>query len=186
MKNLKFLFYLSIILIAFVSCKINNTIAGLENVEKIEFISYADRIMWDTISYNHKNPFKKELINKNNQLTFDTLQIKERIVLNKEQKEELFDLLNSNCYELSAEDACYMPRHLILFRDKTNKIIAYNEFCFTCGNAINSNNLDNYQNFCLNEMEALFKKNGIKYFVNTPEDETKEHNQLKEKGLLNY
>lgn len=146
----------------------------LPELAKVELLSYPDRMMWDTIPYKTKNYFYKELTD-NGKLNFDTTLVKERLILNESQLKELNILLQENCYVQENVAACYMPRHLILFRDKNNKIIAYNEFCFDCVGSRNSKNLDDYQSFCMTDMMEFFKKSGIKYFGNTKEQIKKEN-----------
>lgn len=147
----------------------------LPGTVKVEFLSYPDRMIWDTISYKKENSFYKELTD-NGKLNFDTTLVKERLVLNKSQLNELNKLMQETCYTNQSVAACYMPRHLILFRDKKNKIIAYNEFCFDCVGSRNSKNLHDYQSFCMIDMAELFKKFGIKYFGVTNEQKIEENN----------
>ena len=161
--------YLSLLLVVlfFFSCQKEIT-SLLPGIVKVELLSYPDRMIWDTISYKKEKSFYKELVD-NGKLTFDTTMVKESLILNQSQLNELSILLQETCYIPESVAACYMPRHLILFRDKNNRIIAYNEFCFDCVGSRNSKNLDNYQSFCMNNMAELFKKSGIKYFGNTEE-----------------
>lgn len=158
----------------------------LKDISKVEILSYPDRIMWDTLSFKGKTAFNKELVSEN-KLTFDSTLIKERIILDKNQVLELTKIMASDaCEPEEMPAACYMPRHLIIFKNKDDKIIAYNEFCFTCIGSRNSKNIDNYQKFCLGDIKQFFKKVGIKYFVENEKDEIKEHKFLKDKGYINY
>jgi hypothetical protein len=113
--------------------------------------------------------------------------VNERIVLNEAQKEELFALITCDtCLTEEMAAACYMPRHLILFRDKKNKILGYQEFCFQCIGSRTSKNLERFQEFCFSDMNKLFRKFGIKYFMENQEDEQKEHLFLKNKGYIKH
>lgn len=167
-KKLLFLFALFFVF----SCQKEKELT-LPGLAKVELLSYPDRMIWDTISYEKKGFFYKELAD-NGKLNFDTTMVKERLILNPNQIKELTTLLEGTCSEEEAVAACYMPRHMILFRDKNNKIIAYNEFCFGCVGSRNSKNLEGYQNFCMSDMAQLFEKFGIKYFGDTPEQEREE------------
>lgn len=138
----------------------------IKNVSTIEFLSYPDRIMWDTIGKGQDLEYKDLILN--SKLNFDSTMIKERIVLNENQKNKLYALMICDtCVPEESQAACYMPRHMILFMDKSNKIIAYNEFCFSCNGSRYSKNLNNFQKFCIDDMYDLFKKSGIKYFADT-------------------
>ncbi len=156
-----------------ISCK-KDIVTILPGLTKVELLSYPDRMMWDTIPYKTENSFYKELTD-NGKLNFDTTMVKERLILNENQLKQLNMILQETCSINENVAACYMPRHLILFRNKNNKIIAYNEFCFDCVGSRNSKNLDSYQKFCMNDMAGLFKKFGIKYFGNTKEQKRMEN-----------
>ena len=117
--------------------------------------------------------------------TFDSTMIKERIVLNEIQKKELFTLMVCDaCVPEEMAAACYQPRHLILFKDKKNKIVGYQEFCFQCIGSRVSKNLEGFHKFCYSDMNKLFRKFGIKYFVENDEDDQKEYHFLKNKGYI--
>nr|WP_315176355.1 hypothetical protein [uncultured Flavobacterium sp.] len=156
----------------------------IKNFSKIELLSYYDRTKWDTMSYNGVEPYSDILV-ENGEFSFDTTFIQEKIVLNKTQEKELLNLLISDtCVPQEMEAACYMPRHMIVFRDKKNKILGYNEFCIDCRGSNNSGNLEGFQKYCYADMAELFRKFGIKLFV-TFEDPQEEIEFLKRKGLLN-
>lgn len=167
-----------------VSKSIKKRIFPLKEISKVELISYPNRVMWDTISFKGKNPFQKPLVD-NYKLTFDSTMIKERITLNKVEQKELLDLIVCDtCMPEEVVMACYDPRHMILFKDKKNKIIGYTEFCFTCLGSRSSENLSKFQKYCYSDMNELLKKNGIKYFIEDPSDENKEYLFLKSKGYI--
>lgn len=198
-------FFIAVLFICLVSCKkekvkeeefiviepsvsksINKREFPLKNIAKVELLSYPDRVRWDSIKLNGEIPFRKSLV-ENHKLTFDSTMVKERVVLNEIQKKELFALMVCDtCVPEEMSAACYMPRHLILFRDKKNKIVGYQEFCFQCIGLRESKNLEGFEEFCFSDMNKLFRKFGIKYFVDDEDDEQKEHLFLKNKGYIKY
>ncbi|OAZ04198.1 hypothetical protein [Flavobacterium succinicans] len=156
----------------------------IKNFSKIELVSYYNRVLWDTIKYKGERPSYKLLVD-NYKLTFDSTMIQERVVLNKSQEKELLNLLISDtCVPKEIEAACYDPRHMILFRDKKNRIVGYNEFCISCIGSRSSKNLEGFQKYCYADMAELFRKFGIKLFV-TFEDHQEETEFVKRKGLMN-
>lgn len=169
----KIIFLIAIIL--FISCKkneeekifskvIDKRDFPIKNFSKIELISYYNRVCWDT-KFKGEFPTHKILVD-NYKLTFDSTMIQERIILNKDQEKELLNLMVSDSCSLEQiESACYNPRHMILFRDNKNRIIGYNEFCLECFSSRNSDNLESFQKYCYFDMENLFKKFGIKLFI---------------------
>ena len=164
-----------------VSKVINKRDFSLKNFSKIELVSYYDRISWDTLKYKEEQPFKKVLVD-NYRLTFDSTMIQERVILNKIQEKELLNLIVCDtCVPEEIAAACYRPRHMILFRDDKNRIVGYNEFCISCNGSRNSTNIDGFQKYCLYEMGDLFKKFGIKLFIDY-DDEQKEYDILRKKG----
>jgi hypothetical protein len=167
-----------------VSKVINKREFPLKNFSKIEIVSYYDRIKWDTLEYKKESPFYKILVD-NYKLSFDSTMIQERVVLKKAQEKELLDLMICDtCVPEEISAACYMPRHMILFRDNKNRIIGYNEFCINCIGSRSSTNLNGFQKYCYSDMGDLFRKFGIKLFVEY-EDEGKEYDFLQKKGYLN-
>ncbi|GEM_PF-843106 len=171
MKKILFL----VIIVFFISCKnkqeektfskvINKRDFPIKNLSKIELISYYNRILWDS-KFKGEFPTHKVLV-ENYKLTFDSTMIQERVILNKIQEKELLNLMVSDSCSLDQiESACYNPRHMILFRDNKNRIIAFNEFCLECSSSRNSENLKDFQKYCYYDMSNLFKKFGIKLFV---------------------
>jgi hypothetical protein len=167
---------------------IKTTDFPLKSFSKIELVSYYNRMVWDTIKVNGKRPFSKKLVD-NYRLTFDSLMIQERVVLNKIQEKELLNLmLSDTCSTGETPADCYKPRHMILFRDHKNRIMGYSEFCIACTAGRNSDNLDEFQKYCYSDMETLFKKYGIKLFVREGDEddteENKEYDFLKHKGFI--
>jgi hypothetical protein len=174
----KVLFLISILLL--ISCKnndaektfskvINKRDFPVKNFSKIELVSYYNRVLWDN-KFKGEFPTHKVLV-ENYKLTFDSTMIQERVVLNKVQEKELLNLMISDsCSIGQITSACYNPRHMILFRDNKNRIIGYNEFCLECGSSRNSDNLENFQQYCYYDMSNLFKKFGIKLFVESDDE----------------
>lgn len=131
----------------------------LKDLSKVEVLSYEDRMRWDDI----KNRYTKDLV-VDYKLNFDSTKVKERVVLNSVLKTELLELMSQDTCRLeNLPRDCYMPRHIILFRDHKNRIIGYKELCLSCKGFRESKNLENYNGFCYSQMEELFIKAGIKY-----------------------
>lgn len=137
----------------------------LKNLSEVEVLSYEDRMQWDKKSTERKdNKYIKDLV-VNYKLNFDSTKVKERVLLNSVLKTELLDLMSQDsCKVVEGLADCYMPRHMILFRDQKNRIIGYKELCLSCKGFRESKNLENYNGFCFSQMEQLFRKAGIKYF----------------------
>nr|WP_315151548.1 hypothetical protein [uncultured Flavobacterium sp.] len=166
-----------------VSKVINRRDFPIKNFSKIELVSYYNRIFWDTVRYKGERPSYKMLVD-NYKLTFDSTMVQERVILNKSQEKELLNLMISDtCVPEEMSAACYDPRHMILFRDDKNRIIGYNEFCINCIGSRSSTNLNGFQKYCYSDMGDLFRKFGIKLFVEY-EDEGKEYEFLRKKGYL--
>jgi len=154
-----------------VSKVINKRDFPIKNFSKIELVSYYDRIMWDTLDYKDKTPFRKILVD-NYRLTFDSTMIQERVILNKMQEKELLSLMVSDtCAPEELSAACYKPRHMILFRDNKNRIIGYDEFCIECVGSRSSDNLTGFQKYCYSDMQKLLEKFGIKLFIESGDAE---------------
>jgi hypothetical protein len=167
-----------------VSKVINRRDFPIKNFSKIELVSYYNRILWDTLRYKGERPSYKILAD-NYKLTFDSTMIQERVILNKSQEKELLNLMISDaCVPEEISAACYDPRHMILFRDDKNRIIGYNEFCINCIGSRTSTNLNGFQKYCYSNMGDLFRKFGIKLFVEY-ENEGEEYEFLQKKGYLN-
>ncbi|MFB9079831.1 hypothetical protein ACFFLS_08070 [Flavobacterium procerum] len=135
----------------------------LKDLSKVEVLSYEDRIRWDRKITKKDNKYTKDLV-VDYKLNFDSTKVKERVVLNSVLKTELLELMSQDSCKLeNLPRDCYMPRHMILFRDQKNRIIGYKELCLSCKGFRESKNLENYNGFCFSQMEELFKKAGIKY-----------------------
>jgi hypothetical protein len=142
----------------------------IKNFSKIEVVSYYDRISWDTLEYKKEAPFRKILVD-NYRLTFDSTKIQERVVLNKIQEKELLNLMVCDtCVPEELSAACYKPRHMILFRDKKNRIIGYDEFCIECVGSRSSDNLNGFQKYCYSDMQKLLEKFGITLFIESGDE----------------
>ncbi|MFH6935264.1 hypothetical protein [Flavobacterium sp. FlaQc-30] len=147
-----------------VSKIINKRDFPLKNLSKVEVLSYEDRMRWDRKITKKDNKYTKDLV-VDHKLNFDSTKVKERVLLNSVLKTELLELMSQDSCQVEELPAdCYMPRHVILFRDKKNRIIGYKELCLSCRGFRESKNLENYNGFCFSQMEELFKKAGIKYF----------------------
>ncbi|MCR4030258.1 MULTISPECIES: hypothetical protein [Flavobacterium] len=135
-----------------------------KNLSKVEVLSYEDRMRWDKKITKKENKYYKDLV-VDYKLNFDSTKVKERVLLSSALKTELIGLLSQDsCKVENLPRDCYMPRHMIVFRDQKNRIIGYKELCLSCKGYRESKNLENYNGFCFTQMEDLFKKAGIKYF----------------------
>lgn len=165
-------FLIAILFLSLVSCKSKKEKATdylLNTTSKIVIMSYPERTSWD------KRKTKK--IIENNKILFDTTMVIDKIQLNKEDVKEFVDILNkefvseNGVYQASS---CYVPRHLAVFYDKKNNIIAYLESCFNCSTTDTSENLEIFYDFDLEKLKEFYIKKNIKYFVDSEEDEDKE------------
>lgn len=136
----------------------------LKDLSKVEFLSYKNRMDWDRKITKNDNKYTKDLV-VDYKLNFDSTTVKERVVLNSLLKKELIELMSQDSCKIEEfVSDCYMPRHMILFRDNKNRIIGYKELCLSCKGLRESKNLEEYNGFCFSQMNDLFKKAGIKYF----------------------
>jgi hypothetical protein len=155
-----------------------------DKIKKVEFLSYYNRIMWDERK-DRDDVAYGDLV-KNQRIVFDSTLIKERIIINEIQMKRLYGILKSNCKIQENIAGCYNPRHMILYRDFKNKIIAYQEFCFECIGSRQSKNLLNNSSFCLLDMKQLFKDSDIKYYGETEKEQDQEYQFLKKEGYITY
>ena len=149
----------------------NETLNQIEtffkNVSKIEIYSYLDRNKWDNNDnkdFRHFTSFKDGKINIKNEY------IKEKIYLDQNQilkVKEVFKAGSFNDDDLTA--MCYDPRHLLVFYNSKNEIIAYIEICFDCFNFDSSKNVEMFAEFAFNLLPYL-KEFGIKYYKDTKQD----------------
>jgi hypothetical protein len=143
----------------------------LKDLSKVELLSYEDRMRWDKRNTKEENKYTKDLV-VDYKLNFDSTKIKERVILNSALKTELLQLMTQDtCTIEEFVSDCYMPRHMILFRDQKNRIIGYKELCLSCKGFRESKNLKDNNGFCFSQMEELLKKAGIKYFDDNEEKE---------------
>lgn len=151
--------------IFFFSCKSEKEEAFelfAKDVTKVKIWSYPARGLWDVEDGKERQGIKIL----NNKIQLDTTKIIDNVELNGNQKENLFELLNEDvCFFGGTHAACYIPRHLILFYDKNEKLIGFYEFCIECGGSVESERLKNIPAFCIEkgtEMEQLLKSFGLK------------------------
>lgn len=135
--------------------KKSNVTYPFNKADKIEIVYYPFR----EDSYTNN-----ELI-KDNQFTVKN--IKERIILNANQKEELFSILydyttkSEKFYVDSTPADCYNPRHSIIFYSG-DKVISYLEVCLECGGYKANSGFGNFcsDKYCM--LQHYFKSSGIK------------------------
>jgi hypothetical protein len=134
--------------------------------EYIEIFSYKT-------NFETSNPFSNLLndnVNFPNKLKeileSNKLNVKERIKLNPEQQDELFEILyNEECGDEILGN-CFTPRHAIIFFDKNNTPIAFSELSLECITANFSKGFNKYK-LCeskINKLKTFFEQIGIAYF----------------------
>ena len=138
---------------------------------KIEIISYSDRMVWDTIPNKKNGTRVNNTLIKNGKLNFDLNKIIDRVTLNIEQQEILFNTLyNTDCGPDIAVAGCFQPRHLIVFYDKNNYAFSYIEICFQCYQTRQPEGINIIVGYLcyekISDMIDLFKKVGITYALN--------------------
>lgn len=127
-----------------------------ENVGEVKLITYPSRTYWSK-NINFKII---DSILKSKDLIIDNVD------LNKNQKNELFNLLIDNSLE-KKEDyaACYEPHHLFIFKDYKGKTIAFYEMCVSCGGDYPYGNFGKLPSFGVlkgEEFKKYFKKLKLK------------------------
>ncbi|WP_417352172.1 hypothetical protein [Flavobacterium alkalisoli] len=101
------------------------------------------------------------------ELLLDSSHFIDRVILNAELTEKLYHFL---FVEESDPEGyswmCFLPRHLILFYDTKEKIIAFLEVCLSCATSAESEGFK-YNIFFTDRIDKLadiFKEAGITYF----------------------
>jgi len=164
--------FIAILFLSLLSCKSNKEEATdylLNTTSKIVIMSYPERTTWDKRT-------TKKIIEKN-KILFDTTMVIDKVQLEKDDVKAFVDILNkgfvsdNDVYQASS---CYAPRHLAIFYDKKNNIIAYLESCFNCSTTNTSENLEVFYDFDLEKLKDFYKKKNIKYFVDSEEEENNE------------
>jgi len=124
---------------------------------RVEVISYPSRAIWG-------NTEDTDFID-DGKLSFDVSKIKDRVELNEEQKEKLYQFLfEEDCPFYGAVAKCYEPRHLILFYNADGKLFNYFEVCLECGRAEGGFQYTDVCDDRMTDLKAIFKDAGIKYF----------------------
>lgn len=133
-------------------------------VNKVEIVSYPSRTNWE--ESDRLKTSELHLIAERS--SFKEKYIKDRILLNEEQKNKLIDVFKNINLGIATQAACYEPRHLIVCFDKDNKVYGYFELCIECGTYDSSKNMEGILNFSMEkgaEFEMLFKEFGIQHFT---------------------
>ncbi|SHI90717.1 hypothetical protein [Flavobacterium terrae] len=156
-----------------ISCQkdVENQLQGI-SYDKVVVYSFESRTppppppIQDDDSLNSSSEIKNIDIVLNGKITLSEDEIKDKIILNNSQIEDLVNFIKEDYCKIKATvAACYAPRHLIAFFKK-NKLSAYYEFCIECGNDKRSKKLYKYPEFCLEKGEKakeLLKQFGVKY-----------------------
>lgn len=181
MKNTKLIYLLAILLCTMflVSCQNDGTsikdkieqqkaktMFPFSDAKKIEVFSYKSKDETDNsfsllLRDQLNNPARLKEVLKTNKLN-----IKERIVLPKEQIQELSKILYAEECGDEILGNCSTARHAILFYDKDDTPIAMTEISLDCFTATFSKNFTKFS-MCETKIQKLvtfFKKVGITYF----------------------
>lgn len=122
----------------------------------VKVISYCRNIMFG----REKTPVKHD--------TLVYADITDDLTLDKNQIKELTDILYNYKGGEGGAHGCYIPRHSIIFLDKSDKVIGFIEICFQCEGTRTKfpKRIENID-FCTNKytlLKTFFQKIGIKHF----------------------
>ena len=124
---------------------------------RVEVISYENRMEWDVEPDD-------DLI-KDGTLRLDAKKIKERVTLNDNLGQRLYEFLFiEECPTMSSVSKCYDPRHMVIFYDQEGKVFSYFEICLECGGAEADFSYNEICNERTDKLNTIFKEAGIKYF----------------------
>ena len=149
-------FLIAILFLGFFSCKEVKPLKTIplvdkkennffETIDSVRLISFPSKMYWD----------KKEIMSEEDvDFEIPDDKIIDNLTLNKEQLEEIVEILKIDYKNECMEAACYEPRHMLQFY-KNAKIIAFYEICLECGGWKNSKNLDFLPPFCVQKGEEL-------------------------------
>ncbi|MCK6607609.1 MAG: hypothetical protein L6Q46_04800 [Flavobacterium sp.] len=147
MRYLSILFFCFLLFITACS-KIDNTqVESFNKYDKVRLLSYD----------SHRKVYSKEdyLWIKNDTLIIPKVKIIDNVILSKEYKKQIINVLcsydNKNC---SMAD-CYNPRHILLFY-RNNKVVDYYEFCASCGGSTQSRGMK-IPSICTEQGQELIK-----------------------------
>lgn len=186
-----------IFFIVFVSCEKNKNklTEKPELKEEIVFQNYSNTMSFkyedinEVIIYSfHDKEFIRLIdgdlrkdVNFNPDVQLSNDFIKERIVLNENQKSELYKLIiKDSCNREQLVSDCYNPRHQIVFKGNDDKVLGDIEICFSCGNIETSKSIGEAKYFCLDYMRIFFEEIGVKYFINDDDGGRKTEEEQKE------
>ena len=167
MKNSKIFKIAVILALSFLlSCKKKTKdIYPFSKCDYIEVISYENRMNWDTINGMSKDYYEYSILENGRMEVFKKNTI-EKIRLNKEQNENLLNILyNTNCF-VSEASACYEPRHSLIFYNAENKPFASIEVCLDCYGSRKTKGIKEIE-FCetkINKLREFLESIGIKHF----------------------
>lgn len=141
--------------------KINHTISDtypFNESDRIELVAYEDR---------YRNGIYDDDLIKNEQ--FLVTEIKQKHLLTKSQKEDLFSILYNYKGKIDSDSPgpdCYEPHHSIIFY-KNNKAIAFLEICFSCNRTKQTNGV-NFGQLCeekICKLQKFFRESNIDQFI---------------------
>jgi hypothetical protein len=128
--------------------------------------SEADKVV--VISFFHMDyqPDDNNYKIQDGKVPFDESIVKESIVLDKKQQQQLFTILNTETVPKDNTMAdCYMPEHRITF-SKEGKVIAFLEVCLQCVGSRVSEDFTpvKLHRDKMNELQQFFRNVGIRHF----------------------
>ncbi|MCO6163922.1 hypothetical protein [Flavobacterium sp. NRK F7] len=131
-----------------------------ETINEVILYSFLNKSSIKTL------PYRKD-VNYNSDVQLSNDFIKERILLDEKQKQELFHLITKDsCPKEQHLADCYNPRHEVVFKNKSNEIMGSIEICFECNDFRHSKSLGEATYYCHDAMRLFFWKAGIRYFIN--------------------
>ncbi len=153
------IFILTMTMIVLTSCggTSKENVYPFSKAVKMEVISYTSgRESWE-------EGYREYIYN--GEIAFSDSKIKERVWLNEEQADDLYEFLfEDECPFYGSMAKCYDPRHIVLFYDKEGKIFDYFEVCLECGG---SKAGFEHNKVCMQrtgDLHEIFADAGIKYF----------------------
>lgn len=132
------------------------------DIKKTIPFSEADNIY--VVSFDSQNA-DSTLTTSDSATTINEKHIKEKVDLNSSHIPTLFKLLYSRCTSGDTiSNACYIPRHQILFSNKKKGVFSKIEICFQCNAYKTSLDIPAACRQRNDQLMSLFKDAGIKNF----------------------
>lgn len=153
----------------------NNTEVKSDNAlllpQELEVVDHALLISY-TSSFDGENSFS-DYLTKNfsslsdlNILNDEKLNIKDHVIIEDEDLDELFDILYKQSCSDDLVGNCFTPNHAVVYYDHNNKVMGYTEICFDCITSVSSQNIPTLKlcNSKMNQLMDFMKKHNVTYF----------------------